>query len=221
MKLILILGLVIITLALGGLGEIVSGQTTATQCLSIIDRSFQKVSIQNFNLYEVNSDYFLRAEFQKNCELSRIDISPKHFYDYLNPQWKEPGHLVSLSDDQYTQLLARIDQIKPLGSLVGRGQVGVVTNATLWLLDRYDQAYVERRLRDSVETQDQPGKVTSFSVYFIRSVAGRVSDKSPSGLTDRRARLKIDGRWYWVDETEYGRAVIGRQGVFKAAGPGG
>jgi hypothetical protein len=212
--------MVIITLALGGPGEIVSGQTTATQCLSIIDRSFQKVTIENFNLYEVNSDYFLRAEFQKDCELSRIDISPKYFYDYLNPQWEEPGHLVSLSDDQYTQLLARIDQIKSLGSLVRRGQVGVVTNATLRLLDRYDKAYVERRLRD-VEKQGQPGKVTSFSVYFIRSVDGKVSDKSLSGLTDRRARLKIDGRWYWVDETEYGRAVIGRQGVFKAAGPGG
>jgi hypothetical protein len=213
--------MILITLALGAQGQLVSGQTISTQCLSIVDRSFQRVSTEKLNLYEVNSDYFLQAEFQKKCELSKIDISPKYFWDYLNPQWEEPGHLVSLSDDQYTQLLAKIDQIKSLGSLVRRGQVGTVTNATLWLVDMYDKAYVERRLRDSVVEQDQPNKVTSFSVYFIRSVDGKVSDKSRTGLsdTDKRTRLKIDGRWYWVDETEYGKALIGRQGVFRAAGP--
>jgi hypothetical protein len=102
---------------------------------------------------------FFELEFQKDCELSLIDISPKYFWAYLNPQWREPEHFVSLSDDQYEQLLAKVDEIKSLGSLVSKGQVGAVTNQTLALVDRYDKAYVERRLRDSVELS-QNGKVT-------------------------------------------------------------
>lgn len=126
---------------------------------------------------------------------------------------------MSLSDDQYTQLLAKIDQIKPLGSLIRRGQAGEVTNATLWLFDRYTKAYVERGVHDFLGKQDEPMKIKSFSVYFIRPVSGTVSDKRVSGRAsaEKRVRLKIDGKWYWVDEAEYRKAVIGARGVFRAA----
>lgn len=213
--------IVIIALTLGAQEHFVLGQKTSTECLSTIDRSFQRASTEKLILYEVNSDYFLQAEFQKNCELSRIDISPKYFWDYLNPEWKEPGHWVSLSDDQYVELLDKIDQIKSLGSLVHRAQVGEVTNSTLWLVDRYDNGYIERRLRYSIGEQGERNRVTSFSIYFVRSVDGKVSIKNLAGLSnaDKRPRLKIDGRWYWVDEAEYAKAVIGARGVFRAAGP--
>ena len=208
-------------LAFSSPDNFIVAQTPLTECLSIIDRSFQNVSAEKLILYEVNSEYLLQAEFQKKCELSRIDISPKYFWDYINPEWKQPGHLVSLSEEEYTQLLSKINQIKPLGSLVLKGQTGVVTNATLRLLDRYEKGYVERRLYDSVGEQDTPKKLTSFSIYFIRSVDGKVSDKNLTRLsdTDKRARLKINGRWYWVDEAEYEKAVVGARGVFRAAGP--
>lgn len=213
--------LIMVLLGVGVQSQPVMGQKTSSECSSIIDRSFQKVSTEKVSLYEVNNDYFLQAEFQKNCELSRIDVSPKYFWDYVNPQWKEPGQLVSLLDDQYIELLSKINQIKSLGALIRKGQTGVVTNATLRLVDRYEKGYVERRLYDSVGEQDEAKKVTSFSVYFIRSVDGKVSDKKLTGLSDadKRARLKIDGRWYWVDEAEYGKAVVGARGVFRAAGP--
>jgi hypothetical protein len=153
--------------------------------------------------------------------LSRVNINPKYSWEYLNSEWKEPEYLVSLSDDEYTQLLAKIDQIKPLGSLIRKGQAGEVTNSTLWLFDRYTRAYVERGVHDFPGQHDDPMKIKSFSVYFVRSVSGRVSDKRVSGraTAERRARLKIDGAWYWVDEKEYRKAVIGGHGVFWAAGP--
>lgn len=201
--------------------HLVVGQKSSPECLQIIDRSFQRASTENIIAYEVNSDYFLLAEFQKNCDLFKIDVSPKYFWEYLNPDWKEPEYRVGLLDDQYSQLLARIDQIKALGALIRKGQAGEVTNATLWLRDSYTKAYVERRLRDVLGEHDEPMKVTSFTIYFIRSVGGKVSDKRLSGgsTPERRARLKIDGRWYWVDEAEYRKAVIGARGVFRAAGP--
>jgi hypothetical protein len=213
--------LIIVLLALGVQSQLVVGQNSSPECFSIIERSFQKVSTEKVSLYEVNNDYFLQAEFEKPCELSRIDISPKYFWEHVNPQWKEPARLVSLSDDQYTELLSTINQIKLLGALISKGQTGLVTNATLRLVDRYEQGYVERRLYDSVGEQDEPKKVTSFSVYFIRSIDGKVSDKDITGISEaeKRARLKINGRWYWVDEAEYGKAVVGVRGVFRAAGP--
>lgn len=216
-KLILLIAL----LAFATPDNSVVGQTPSTECLPIIDRSFQKVRVRKLIGYEVNSKYLLQAEFQQECELSRIDVSPKHFWGHLNPEWKQAGDLVSLPEDEYTQLLSKINQIKPLGALMNKGQVGVVTNATLPLVDRYENGYVERRLYDSVGEQDEPKKLTSFSIYFIRSVEGKVMDKNLIGFADadKRARLKINGRWYWVDEAEYGKAVVGARGVFRAAGP--
>ena len=72
-----------------------------------------------------------------------------------------------------------------------------------------------------LENKTNRKKLTSFSIYFIRSVEGKVTDKNLTGLSDadKRARLKINGRWYWVDEAEYGKAVVGARGVFRAAGP--
>ena len=208
-------------LALCALRHLVVGQETSSECLQIIDRSFQRVSTAKLIAYEVNRDYFLRAEFEKNCDLVKIDVSPKYFWEYLNPDWKEPEYRVDLLDDQYKQLLAEIDQIKTLGALIRKGQGGEVTNTTLWLRDRYAKAYVQRRIRDVLGEHDEPMRVISFTVYFVRSVDGKVSDKKISGTltSERQARLKINGRWYWVDETEYEKAVIGRKGIFRAAGP--
>ncbi len=208
-------------LTLSAPAHLVVGQKTSPKCLQIIDRSFHRASTEKLIAYEVNSDYFLQAEFQKNCDLFRIDVSPKYFWEYLNADWKEPEYGVGLLDDQYTQLLAKIDQIKPLGTLIRKGQAGEVTNATLWLRDSYTQAYIERGLRDVLGKHDEPMRVATFTIYFVRSVGGKVSDKRLSGVStpERRARLKIDGRWYWVDEAEYRKAVVGKQGVFRAAGP--
>jgi hypothetical protein len=208
-------------LTLSAPAHFVVGQKTSPKCLQIIDRSFHRVSTEKLIAYEVNSDYFLRSEFQKNCDLVKIDVSPKYFWEYLNPDWKEPKGGIGLLDDQYKELLDKIDQIKSLGTLIRKGEGGEVDNATLWLRDRYAKAYVQRRLRDVLGKHDEPMKVTSFTIYFIKSVAGRVSDKRISGgsTPERQARLKIAGRWYWVDEVEYGKAVIGKQGVFRAAGP--
>jgi hypothetical protein len=179
------------------------------------------VSTEKLIAYEVNNDYFLRAEFQKNCDLVKIDVSPKYFWEYLNADWKEPEYGVGLLDEQYRQLLAKIDQIKPLGTLIRKGQGGVVDNATLWLRDRYTKTYVQRRLRDVLGEHDNPSSVTSFTIYYVKSVRGTVSGKKLDGVStpERQARLKIESRWYWVDEAEYRKAVVGKQGVFRAAGP--
>ena len=199
----------------------VVGQKSSPECLQIIDRFFHRASSEKLIAYEVNSDYFLRAEFQKNCDLFKIEVSPKYFWEYLNADWKEPEYRVGLLDDQYAQLLSKIDQIKPLGSLIYIGQAGYVTNSTLWLRDRYTKVYIERGIRDVLGEHDNPSRVTSLAIYFIRSVRGKVSDKKLDGVStaERQARLKIAGRWYWVDEAQYRKAVVGQQGVFRAAGP--
>jgi hypothetical protein len=213
--------LIIALLTFSAPEHFVVGQKSSPECLKTIDRFFHRLSSEKLIAYEVNSDYFLRAEFQKNCDLFKIEVSPKYFWEYLNADWKEPEYRVGLLDDQYAQLLAEIDQIKPLGTLIRKGQAGEVTNATLWLRDSYTQSYIERGLRDVLGKHDEPMKVATFTIYFVRSVGGKVSDKRLSGgsTPERRARLKIDGTWYWVDEAEYRKAVVGKRGVFRAAGP--
>jgi hypothetical protein len=213
--------LIIALLTLSAPAHLAVGQKTSPKCAQIIERFFPRASTEKLVAYEVNGDYFLRAEFEKNCDLVRVDVGPKYFWEYLNPDWKEPKGGIGLLGDQYKALLDKIDQIKPLGTLIRKGEGGEVDNATLWLRDRYVNAYVQRRIRDILGKHDEPMKVTSFTIYFIKSVTGRVSDKRISGgsTPERQGRLKIAGKWYWVDEAEYGKAVIGKQGLFRAAGP--
>lgn len=201
--------------------DIVVGQKISPECELHIVPFFQRANTEKLVAYEVNSDYVLLAEFDKNCDLVRVDVSPKYSWDYLQPDWKEPKHSVGLLDDQYGRLLTKIGQMKPLGSLIHKGEGGNVSNSTLWLLDRYSKAFVERGMSFVLGDQTEPSQVRIFTIYFIRSVSGRVSDKRLDGIStvERTARLKIAGRWYRVDESEYKKAVKGRQGDFRAAGP--
>lgn len=208
-------------LTLGSEGHRVFSQQRSSQCSSPLDQRFKKLTTEKLTFYEVNRDYVLQAQFQKNCELSRVDVSPRYFWDYLNPKWREPGYLVSLSEDQFREILAKMDQIASLGPLAYEGKIGTVTNATLWLVDKYQNAFLERRLHLIVGQGEDENKVSSFSIYFVRSIEGKVLDKKRVTLpsTDRRSQLKLDGKWYLVDEKEYESAVIGKRKAFRAAGP--
>ncbi len=89
----------ILIIALVGFGAAepsVVGQKTSVSCLPVIDRLFSRVPNEEFIFYEVNRNYFLRAEILKNCQLSKINVDPKYSWAYLNADWKEPGYRVTL-----------------------------------------------------------------------------------------------------------------------------
>ena len=100
-------------------------------------RAFQRISNDKLVAFEVNSDFYLEAQFKKNCKLVRIDVSPKNFSQHLNPEGKEVDFDLGLTEEEYTQLLARINEITPLGRLMHKGKICPVTNSTCWMRDDY------------------------------------------------------------------------------------
>lgn len=146
-------------------------------CSKIFDRTFQRISNDKLVAFEVNSGFYLKAEFKKNCKLVRIDVAPKNFSPHLNPEWKEVDFGLGLAEEEYTQLLTRINGIKPLGRLVHKGTVCPVTNSTCWMRDDYANAYILRGLRPSPGGSES-SKTRTFEIHF-----GKFVPRSTPGVT--------------------------------------
>jgi hypothetical protein len=173
-------------------------------------------------LFEVNKDYLLELQLDRRGEIRKIEVAPRYFWQESNPEWREPGYKVGFLEKEYQETLAKVEQIKRIGSLVDKGTVGVVTNSKLWLTDQYEQAFIVRRIDSIAEPeQDSSELVHSFSIYFIRQIQGEVEDKHVANLSDgnKRLRLKIKGHWYLTIPEEFAKAAIGKRTLLYVAGP--
>ena len=148
---------------------LVQAQPKNSDCLKIFDRAFQRISNDKLVAFEVNSDFYLEAQFKKNCKVVRIDVSPKNFSQHLNPEGKEVDFDLGLTEEEYTQLLARINEITPLGRLMHKGKICPVTNSTCWMRDDYANAYVLRGLRPG-PGGSEPSKTRVFEIHFGKFV---------------------------------------------------
>ncbi len=174
------------------------------------------------DLFELNKDYVLKLQLGGGGEVVGVSAIPKYYLEETEPQWSEPEYVVGMTAGEYRDVLAKVGKLKSLGPLLHQGSVGVVTNSKLWLLDRYQSAFVQRILnRTARQTGDTPDSIHAFSVYFLRRVEGSVEDKQPPKQigTDKQWRLKIDGCWYLVPEQEFNKAEPGRRASLYAAGP--
>src|SRR6185369_10870232 len=95
-----------------------TGQQSITTCLPTIEKQFDKRVPAANPLYEVNSEYAIEVDPASNCDILKIRVGPKYVWQEDVPQWTEPNHPVSLTLNQYNEVLAKIDRLKPLGSLI-------------------------------------------------------------------------------------------------------
>jgi hypothetical protein len=121
------------------------------------------------NLFEVNSLFVLRPQFDKNGTLNSLSVLPKYWFSETHPEWEEPKTWPLLSPAEYRILLDRLDQVSTKGKLTAIGYGSVVTNSTEYFLDRYENAYVHH------------GNVLSdvrfFEIYPLHDVQGYVRRK--------------------------------------------
>jgi hypothetical protein len=115
-----------------------------------------------------------------------------------------------------------VAQLKPVGAIVSEGKVGAVTNSKLWLLDEYQNAFIQRRLnRTAQDTSSTPETMHSFSIYYIRNIEGLVDAKQTIDEfgTGQRFKVKIDGCSYLTSKLEFAKAKKGERVAIYAAGP--
>jgi hypothetical protein len=174
------------------------------------------------HLFELNNDYVLNLQFTKAGDIIAVLVTPKYYLEESKPEWQEPDHAVSLTNREYQEIFSKLERLRELGPLVSKETTGVVTNSRLWLLDQYQQAFVQRVLyRSAQSTKDTPDLVHAFSVYFIHSVEGVVEDKKlvqQIGI-NKQAKVKIEGCWYLTTQQEFDKAELGHRASLYVAGP--
>lgn len=213
----------VLMFGLAQIGLLVGARPTATQqSIKSVERLFGQPLREHPYLFEINEEFVLKVDLDKSSEISNMEVLPKYFFESLNPEWKEPDHTVGLSNTDYVNLLSRLAQLKPFGAVISQGKVGAVTNSKLWLLDEYQNAFIQRRLnRTAEDTANSPETMNSFSIYYVRNVEGVVDDKRTTDEfgTAQRFRVKISGCSYLTSKQEFAKAKKGERAVISAAGP--
>ena len=213
--------LVIISLFLLRTGDSLS-QTIPNKYLSTAESEFGKPIKLGHPLYEVNKDYALEVEFGANDRVRLISVAPKNAWQQLVPQWSmEPEFLVNLPEDKYNNLLTKINHLTSLGSLVHKGNSGIITvnNSKYQRWDQYEHAFIRRTIHCC--PSDNPDLLFSFTIFFDHLVRGKITQiritESPNDSI--AAKVKIGGDWYLINDKELGKVRKGKRGSFYVAGP--
>lgn len=196
-------------------------QTPPRACLSIAERHFGKRAADRVALYEMDKDYALQIGFGKGCEIREIKVAPKYVWQHVIPEWIEHDNLVSLSLNQYDELITRISRFKRLGHLkkASTDTITVVTNSKTPHWEEYDNAFVRRT--EHYSPRNNPRLIFLFSIYFLRPIQGKVIDSkwrhSPGAF--QFPRVEIGDHWYLIPENEFRRLRIGKRTILNVAGP--
>lgn len=171
------------------------------------------------NLFEVNYRYALQLKFDRQGELTRMSVCPKYYLDEIHPAWAEPREPHFLSKTEYENLLTRLDEIKSKGQLLEAQTSDIMTNSTLFSLNQYQNAFLERGERDD-------DIIRFFNLYFYHQVEGKVKQKRKfkySDASDASARdyyaVLLDKCSYLVTEDIFYNLKVGKNAKISGAGP--
>ncbi|HEX8735009.1 MAG TPA: hypothetical protein VF721_06795 [Pyrinomonadaceae bacterium] len=113
------------------------------QVLENCRRLFGDSVDEKLNLFEVNQQFVLRAEFSEKGKLVKILVEPKYFYEEEHPEWTEPKERPHLANSVYADVIAKINSIKPFGNFLRKKWDGVITNSTDYRREYYKNAVLE------------------------------------------------------------------------------
>jgi hypothetical protein len=211
---------IIVPLSLGSTPRS-TAQRSTTECPSTAETQFGKRVVAAIPLYEVNTDYAAEVRFGNDCNILQIKVAPKHVWQQVVPQWTEPDSSVSLTENQYREVLSRTNRLKMLGPLIKKSSdtISYVTNSKTHHWDQYEHAFINRVMHCC--PSDTPELMFSFSIYFLHKVKGKVTAIKPPELPNgfQISRVKIDDDWYLVSATGLEKAKVGDRVALNVAGP--
>ena len=184
-------------------------------------RSFRVIDAAN-NLFDAGDGYVLRLMHERGLTIE-IKLGPRYHFRDLHPEWTEPARRADLSAETYTSILGRISKVKPIGTLLTKGNLALVTNSRSPFIDVHALAVVERGERSPLVATER-GQIVSARIVYFRSIQGRVEDTwtdDDGTITPASGerRVKIGGRWHWVTQATFKTLTIGTVQTIQAAGP--
>lgn len=174
-------------------------------------------------LFELSRDYVLKLRLDKAGDVISMLVVPKYYFEQAHSEWTEPESPVGMTNEESEKVLWKINTFKSLGSLMTKATGGFVTNSKLGLMDRYQNAFVERRINRAVAKSEPitPDMTHSIYVYFLRRIEGKIQDKTAINQPwmQEQLELKIRGCWYLTTKEEFNRFRIGDRALAHVAGP--
>lgn len=132
------------------------------------EQLFGKPVDENPSLFEVNRFYVLRVKFDNRDNLQELAVEPKYYFAEAHSDWKETDNFTYLSIEEYKNLLARLDAIKPKGALVKpTDNISIVTNSTAHHTEIYENASLKwGSLVDLRRDENAPSEIRWFRLNY-------------------------------------------------------
>ena len=116
------------------------------KCLPKVESGLGKPATSKAAVFELNATHAMEFEFDKDCQIVKVQISPKYVWEEKIPEWVEPSSAPGLSMSEYEDALAKINELRAMGSLLHKGdaRMSIVTNSKQYTKDNYEHALIER-----------------------------------------------------------------------------
>jgi hypothetical protein len=188
-----------------------------------LSQLFQVTDLNN-RIYAVSDSHVLQPLFDKEGELTEIRVVPRHYFNDIHPDWREPDKVPFLDEPGYRHLLSLIQQVRPLGQLKRKDPGSTyITNNRYPAFDEYENCVIERSMLSGRGLPDGiVFPVVSFYIYFLHPVSGHldsIAKPQPKYESKEFCRVKIDGNMYWIGRKNCGSLKIGNEISIQAAGP--
>lgn len=140
-------------------------QHSFAKCLPQVEAVLGKPATSTAAIYELSAIHAMEIEFDKDCQIARVQIGPKYFWEDKIPEWVEPRSAPELSMSEYEGFLSIINQLRTIGSLIRKGDAGMsfVTNSKQHARDEYEHAFINRVMHCCDNKS-----VFSVYIYFLQ-----------------------------------------------------
>ena len=121
-------------------------QESFAKCLPKVESRLGKPATSKAAVFELNATHAMEFEFDKDCQIVEVQISPKYVWEEKIPEWIERRSAPGFSMSEYENALAKINELRAMGSLLHKGdaRMSIVTNSKQYTQDKYEHALIKR-----------------------------------------------------------------------------
>jgi carboxypeptidase family protein len=162
-------------------------------------------------VFRLNDDYVIWLLFNTRGDLFEVDVGPMSYYTVEFPNANKSPKQEQLSESEYEDALAKISQLKDIGSLEERHASATSSDFGPLNTDRFEKAFVDR-----IVGMGDAEAVRKFNVYFLHAEAG-----SPEQLkaVQEQPMVCLIGVWYYLRPVAATHIELGKWQTMQVAGP--
>lgn len=167
---------------------------------------FGKPMDEKLMLFRVNDLFVLQPAFNDENPY-QLRVVAKHIFEDEHPEWAEPDELPQIPQNQFRELINKLERIKPKGKLLKKTYSPAVTNSTLWRYELYENALITYGIfEDWRESNREDLGIRWIRINFDQPIRGKVIKKEWSKFYDAYT-IVVENR----DESEYNRYIVDKK----------